>query len=263
MKVFKGAPIAKEMHADGSLTVHGVTSLLDNTVVNTTAVVNGKALFGSRLRVDEDSTFSMNTNIDGSTEVLSTMTVMKNATVNGDAVLGSVGTQIVAEGKIAVRGIEGGPSVLTVDPGDTGVAITGNLIANDAVQFSDDIDVASGAYGIDVYSSTLVVAPMTVEQGVTISDKLHVEDLFDSRSSFLTRADCMFGETIHAASGTAAVNVRGNVVIEDMAERPIFSVSKDTGSVLMIGQVTLQGAGEHGHRWHNGHAEFFCQRITD
>ena len=88
MKVFKGAPIAKEMHADGSLTVHGVTSLLDNTVVNTTATVNGKLLFGSRLRVDEESTFSMNTNIDGSTEVLSTMTVMKNATVNGDAVLG-------------------------------------------------------------------------------------------------------------------------------------------------------------------------------
>ena len=88
MKVFKGASIAKEMHADGSLTDQGVTSLLDNTVVNTTAMVNGKLLFGSRLRVDEDSTFSMNTNIDGSTEVLSTMTVMKNATVNGDAVLG-------------------------------------------------------------------------------------------------------------------------------------------------------------------------------
>ena len=44
--------------------------------------------------------------------------------MNGDAVLGSVGTQIVADGKIAVRGIEGGPSVLTVHPGDTGVAIT-------------------------------------------------------------------------------------------------------------------------------------------
>ena len=48
----------------------------------------------------------------------------------------------------------------SVDPGDTGVAITGNLVANDAVQFSDDIDDASGAYGLDVYSSTLAVAPM-------------------------------------------------------------------------------------------------------
>ena len=229
------------MHSDGRLTVLGTTELLETTLINNSATVNGRALFGSALTVDTDTSIEVNAVIQGMSNIKKDLTVGGNTSIDGNAVLGSLGTDVEAHGNLYVSSEGAAGPLLWVSPA-VGTTVVGTMVVSSLVRFVDDVDLGSvfPARGVNVLSSSEFEGPIFTS-AMTVAGALQVRENVFMNAGLETTDNVMLGSTTTGAGVSTAMTVAGILEMKDDAGTVITSIMPTTGDFEMTGDLSIGG----------------------